>query len=212
MLRLNQVKPTVMEFTTFTKADDITDEDLISLVIKFENDYLKNKSGLIFHCLVRNLKGEYANLLFAENMQNIKNIENDFTCSDTATKFMKSIKPQTVKVHYHKILKENFQVPDNFSCFEHGIFSPKANSDFSEANLLSVSEKIENTYLDTFENTLSHFIGKIDNQTYSEITFGKTFGKTKDICYGYFNIESGMKMMSMCDPETMDLDFWYLIA
>ncbi len=41
MLRLNQVKPTVMEFTTFTKADDITDEDFISLVMKFESDYLK---------------------------------------------------------------------------------------------------------------------------------------------------------------------------
>ena len=48
MLRLNQVKPTVMEFTTFTKADDITDEDFISLVMKFESDYLKNQSGCIF--------------------------------------------------------------------------------------------------------------------------------------------------------------------
>jgi len=55
-------------------------------------------------------------------------------------------------------------------------------------------------------------MGKVDNGTYSEITFGKTLGKTKDICYGYFNIESGMKMMNMCDPETTNLDFWYLIA
>ncbi len=212
MLRLNQVKPTVMEFTTFTKADDITDEDFISLVMKFESDYLKNQSGLIFHCLVRNLKSEYANLLFAEDMQSITNIGNGFSSSDTAKEFMKSIKPQTVKIHYHKILKDNFKIPENFSCFEHGTFTPKDNSDFFEANLLSVSEQIENTHLNTFENTLSHFIGKIDNETYSEITFGKTLGGTKEICYGYLNNESGMKMMSMCDPETMDLGFWYIIA
>jgi hypothetical protein len=212
MLRLNQVKPTVMEFTTFTKADNITDEDFISLVIKFEHDYLKNQPGLLFHCLVRNLNGEYANLLFADNIQSIKDIENGFSRSDIATEFMKSIKPSTVKVYYHEILKDNFQVPDNFACVEHGIFSPKVDSDFSEESLLSVSKDIENTYLNTFENTLSHFMGKVDNGTYSEITFGKTLGKTKDICYGYFNIESGMKMMNMCDPETTNLDFWYLIA
>jgi hypothetical protein len=212
MLRLNQVKPTVMEFTRFTKADAITDEDLISLIMKFENDYLKNQSGLIFHCLVRNLKGEYANLLFAEDIQSIKDIENGFTSNATAKEFMKSIKPQTVKVHYHKILKDNFQVPDNFSCFEYGTFSPKDHSHIFEENLLLVSAQIESTYLDTFENTLSHFMGKIDDETYSEITFGRTLGETKQICYGYYNIESGMKMMSMCDPETMDLEFWYLIA
>ena len=212
MLQLNHVKPTVMEFTTFTKADDITDEDLINRVMKFETHYLTQQPGLLFHCLVRNLSGDYANLLFADNMQNLKDIENGFASNDAAKELMQSIKPETVKCHYHHILKDNFHVPENFSCFEHGTFSPKQHSDFSEANLLAVAEQIEQSHLNTFENTLAHFIGEVDDETYSEITFGKTLGATKEICYDYLTIESGIKMMDMCDPDTMDLSFWYLIA
>jgi len=104
MLRLNQVKPTVMEFTTFTKADNITDEDFISLVIKFEHDYLKNQPGLLFHCLVRNLNGEYANLLFADNIQSIKDIENGFSRSDIATEFIISLALNMVYFHLKLIV------------------------------------------------------------------------------------------------------------
>jgi hypothetical protein len=125
---------------------------------------------------------------------------------------MMAINPQTVKIRYHEILDNNFQVPKNFSCFEHGTFSPKKDIEFSKSNLLYVAKKIEDGYLNTFENTLGHFIGKINDKTYSEITFGQTLGKTREICYGYLNIEVGMKMMTMFIPETTDLDFWYLIA
>jgi hypothetical protein len=201
-----------MEFTTFAKADNVTDEELMSLVLKFESNYLQKQSGLIFHCLVRNLKGEYANLLFAENIESIKNIENGFSSNESAKDFIVAINPQTVKIRYHEILDNNFQIPKGFSCFEHGVFSPKKESEFSEKNLLSVAKKIEKSHLNNFENTLGHFIGKIDNETYSEITFGQTLGKTRETCYDYLNIEAGMEMMNMFNPETMDLDFWYLMA
>lgn len=212
MIRVSESPASMMEFTKFTKADHISDEDLISLVMKFESDYLQKQSGLIFHCLVRNLAGEYANLLFADNIASIKNIENGFSSNDSAKDFIAAIKPQTVKVHYHEILDDNFQVPKGFACFEHGLFSPKKDIEFSEKHLLSVAKKIEKSHLNNFENTLGHFIGKIDDETYSEITFGQTLGKTREICYGYLNIEAGMEMMTMFDPDTTDLDFWYLIA
>ena len=212
MIRVNQATPALMEFTTFSKANDVTDEEMIDLVMKFENDYLKKQSGLTFHCLVRNLKGEYANLLFADSIESIKNIEQGFSSNDSAEKFMAAINLQTVKVRFHEILDKNFQVPTDFTCFEHGTFSPNSDEDFSESKLLTVSKEIEQDYLNRFENSLGHFIGKIDDKTYSEITFGKTLGKTREVCYGYFNIEAGKKMMAMLDPKTTDLDFWYLIA
>jgi len=212
MIQVNQAIPTLMEFTTFAKANDVTDEELIDLVMNFERDYLKKQSGLSFHCLVRNLKGEYANLLFADNIESIKNIEQGFSSNDSAKKFMAAINLQTAKVRYHEILDKNFQVPTGFTCFEHGTFSPNSAVDFSESRLLSVSKQIEEDYLNTFENSLGHFIGKVDDKTYSEITFGKTLGRTREICYGYFNIEAGKQMMAMLDPKTTDLDFWYLIA
>jgi hypothetical protein len=212
MIRVSQATPSFMEFTTFTKASNVTDEELISLVMKFENDYLQKQSGLIFHCLVRNLKGEYANLLFADNMENMKSIEYNFASNDCAKDFMAAVNPQTVKVRYHEVLDNNFQVPKNFACFEHGTFSPKKDNGFSESNLLSVANKIEEDHLNTFENSLGHFIGKLDDETYSEITFGQTLGKTREICFGYLNIKAGLEMMDMFNSETIDLDFWYLIA
>ena len=212
MIRLKENQAKVMEFTKFEKAENVTNEDFITSVMKFEKEYLSTKEGIAFHCLVRNLKGEYANLLFADSMENLKKIEDGFMDNEVSKNFMGNINPKTVKVHHHMILKGNFQVPENFACFEHGTFAPKEESDFSEKGLLSVSEQIENEYLNTFENSLGHFIGKIDDKRYSEIAFGKTLGKTREICYGYFGIEPGMKMLNMFNLDTVDLDFWYLIA
>ncbi len=212
MIRLKANQPQVMEFTTFEKSVNITNEDFITLAMKFEKEYLSTKNGIAFHCLVRNLKGEYANLLFAESMEVLKEIEKGFTENEAAVNFLENINLQTVKIHHHKILKEKFQIPDNFACFEHGTFVPKAEVAFYKKELLSVSQQIENEYLNTFENSLGHFIGKVDDERFSEIVFGKTLGKTREICYGYLGIESGMKMLNMFDPKTVDLDFWYLIA
>ena len=72
--------------------------------------------------------------------------------------------------------------------------------------------KIEKEYLNSFDNNLGHFMGKIDDTTYSELTFGETLGKTREICYGYFGIDAGMELMNMYILEKVDLDFWYLIA
>jgi len=212
MIRLRNKSPKVMEFTKFEKAENVTDEDLITSLMTFEKEYLSKQEGIIFHCLVRNLKGEYANLLFADTMNSLKNIEEGFMENDASKNFMGNINPQTVKIHYHEILKENFQVPENFACFEHGTFVIKKDIDFTEKNMLSISNKIETEYLNTFDNSLGHFMGKINKETYSELAFGKTLGKTREICYGYFGIDAGMELLNLYVPEKVDLDFWYLIA
>ena len=45
-----------------------------------------------------------------------------------------------------------------------------------------------------------------------EITIGETLGKTKEICFGYFNNPYCKPLLDMADETTMELDFWYLIA
>ena len=212
MIRLQESQANVMEFTKFEKAENVTNEDFITSVMKFEKEYLSIKKGIVFHCLVRNLKGEYANILFADSMNTLKEIERGFMDNEASNNFMGNINPKTVKIYHHEILKENFQVPENFACFEHGTFAPKEEIDFIENDLIAVSDQIEKQYLNTFENSLGHFVGKINNERYSEIVFGKTLGKTREICYGYFGIEPGMKMLNMFNSKTMNLDFWYLLA
>ena len=62
MIRLKENQAKVMEFTKFEKAENISHEDYITSVMALEEDYLGTKKGIAFYCLVRNLKGEYANL------------------------------------------------------------------------------------------------------------------------------------------------------
>ncbi|AJW65123.1 hypothetical protein VO54_03697 [Elizabethkingia miricola] len=76
----------------------------------------------------------------------------------------------------------------------------------------SISGNIENKYLNTFKNTQAHFIGKIEDNLYSEVTIGKTLAETKRICMGYFDNSFCLELLNIADPGTMELDFWYLIA
>lgn len=206
----NSIK--VMEFTKFKKAEHVTNEDLIAAAMNFESTYLSQQNGIVLHCLVRNLNGEFANVLLADSMESLKNIEAGFNNNEAVGTFMQNIDTTSVKVHYHQILKPNFVVPENFTCIEHGTFSPKENTSFSEEKMLSISNTIESTYLEKFDNSLAHFMGKIDDTTYSEIAFGKTLGKTREICFGYFGFEAGQELINLYQQESVDLDFWYLIA
>ena len=211
MMKLNDKNPGALEFTIFEKNVAVTDEDLITAEMQFENNYLKNCKGLIFHCLVRNLKGQYANVLFAENLNSLKEAEKGFSENLAAKEFLQCINHTSVKVFYHEILKNNFTVPETFGCIEHGLFTVKSDS-FSEDNLLKASEDIEKKYLSSFSENSGHFMGKINTETYSEIAFGSTLGKTREICFGYVNNPVCQPLLNMFIPESVNLDFWTVIA
>ncbi len=212
MLRVNDNIAKVMEFTVFSKREDVKDEDLIDAVMKFEEEYVSKQEGVIFHCLVRNLNGEYANLVFADDMSLLKNISKGFMNSDICKQFLDCVEKETVKIHHHYIMKDDFVIPDNFACFEHGTFIVKKGIGFTEDKMLTIAATLEKEYLNRFDNSLGHFMGKLDDETYSELVFGKAFGKTREICYGYFGIDAGMKLMDLYEPESTELNFWYLIA
>lgn len=209
MIRVSNNFAKTMEFTSFKKKETVTDDELINAVLKFET-VLEKQTGVIFHCLVRNFKNEYANVLFVTEIDDLKNLEKNIMQLSEAQDFFKLIDESSIKMTFHIILKDDFKVPNDFSCIEHGIFSLKDKNE--NLKLLKISEDIEKEYLTTFENTKAHFIGSIEENRFSEITIGKTLGKTKEICFGYFNNPFCKPLLEMADETTMDLDFWYLIA
>ncbi|MDR2205866.1 MAG: hypothetical protein LBE36_06905 [Flavobacteriaceae bacterium] len=209
MIRLNNNSANAMEFTSFKKKENVSDDELLNALSNFETTLSKHP-GLIFHCLLRNYSNEYAHLLLASSMNNFKNLESNLGHFPEVKFFFELIDMQTVKIEYHEIQKENFQVPTNFSCVEKGIFSLKEVNNFDK--LLQISDTIEKEYLNTFENTKAHFIGTINTNRYSEITFGETLGKTKQICMGYFENTFCKKLLEISDETSMELDFWYVIA
>ncbi len=212
MLRENDNTPKAMEFTVFSKARGVKDEDLINAVMQFEKEYITQQEGVIFHCLVRNLNGDYANLVFADDMGSLKNLPKGFMDSDVCKQFLECVDKDTVKMHHHTIMKDNFVIPDNFACFEHGTFVIKKDIGFTEDKMLTIADTLEKQYLNDFDNSRGHFMGKLDDETYSELAFGRTLGKTREICYGYFGVDAGLQLMDLYDPESTELNFWYLIA
>jgi len=200
----------VMEFTSFKKKENVTDDELMQAVIQFETSFLANQEGILFHCLVRNFNNEYANVLFADNMDTINKLFEVANSNNSAKHFFSLIDNESVKITIHQIEKENFMIPKYFSCVEHGTFSLKNKNEFER--LIKVSNTIEKEYLSKLENTKAHFIGTVSENLYSEITFGETLGKTKEACFGYMENAFCKPLLEMADETTMKLDFWYLIA
>ncbi|WP_437918691.1 hypothetical protein [Sphingobacterium sp. LRF_L2] len=209
MIRISSKVAKAMEFTRFRKKADVTDDALLAAALAFEKA-IASQQGLIFHSLVRNYDNEYANVLFSESIQILKDLESNFGNLPSVKEFFQLIEMSSVKVEYHNIKKENFLIPTDFSCIEKGTFSLHNTDDISK--LKQISEDIENEYLNRFDNSRGHFIGQLGPNLFSEVTIGKTLAQTKQICMGYFNDPFCTKLLALADKETMELDFWYVIA
>ncbi|WP_100075580.1 hypothetical protein [Chryseobacterium camelliae] len=209
MIRISSKEAKAMEFTRFRKKESVTDDELLYAALKFEKA-IASKNGLIFHCLVRNYDNEYANVLFSETMLDLKELANHFGQHPDVQNFFELIEMPSVSIEYHTIQKEKFVIPSDFSCIEKGTFSLIDIND--EKKLLNISEDIEHNYLKQSDNTRAHFIGQVESNVFSEITFGRTLAQTKQICMGYFNNAFCMKLMNLAKKDTMNLDFWYIIA
>jgi hypothetical protein len=209
MIRVNNNFAKAMEFTSFKKKETVSDDELINAVLKFESVVAK-QTGIIFHCLVRNFNNEYANVLFVENMEHLHLLRQEVSLLPEAKDFFALIEMGEAKMNFHEILKDNFKIPESFSCIEHGTFALKEQSTID--SLIKVSDNIEKHYLSSFENSLEHFVGRVKDKIVSEVAIGKTYAKTKQECYGYLENQYGQSLLDLADLPTMELDFWYLIA
>lgn len=210
MIRLNNSNATVMEFTSFEIKEGIKDNQLIEAVLNFESHFLKQQKGIIFHCLVRNVEGRFANVLFAESIEVLEQLEKSAEGNESVKFFFDMVESNSVQVNFNKINQENFKIPDNFSCVEYGVFKLKETENLG--SLLLASEAVKKNYLNNFKNTKGHFIGTLPNDTYTEVVFGETLGQTKQVCLGYFENKFCKTFLEKLDESTTQLDFWYLIA
>lgn len=210
MIRVSSLSPKAMEFTSFRKKEGVTDDELMKSVLDLEKHFLTKQEGIIFHCLVRNFDNEYANVLFTKDMESLTSLEKAVGDNLYAQAFFSLMEMEGIKMNFHQIGKDNFEIPEHFSCVECGTFSLKAGNGFED--LLKISENIEKNYLNNFENTLGHFIGTTGENIYSEITLGKTLGQTKEICMGYTESPVCRPLLKMADEKSMDLGFWYVVA
>lgn len=210
MIKNLKHQPTVMEFTSFNKPKDVSDNELLSVVREFETEFLSQQPGILFHCLVRNMNNSYANVLFARSKQDLDQLFKAAENNSAANKFFSVVDESSVNITYHNILKPSFNIPPYFSCIELGMFTLK--EDIEEKMLLEASHLIESHYLKKTGNTQGYFIGQLSNHMFSEVVFGETLAQTLEVCNGYLENSYCKTMLEMIDESSTKLDFWYLIG
>ncbi|MGL4583518.1 MAG: hypothetical protein ACRCVU_11115 [Flavobacterium sp.] len=209
MIQVSNAPVCAMEFTSFKKKAEVSDDELLFAVLRFERQ-LAQVEGIVYHCLVRNYDNEYANVLFATSMQVIKSLETVIGNTKETQDFFNKVEMNSVQTEYHEISKPNFTLPEYFGCIENGKFSLKEGN--QQSTLVLTSDAVEEGYLNQYDNTKGHFITMRGENQYAEIVLGHTLGNTKEICYGYFDNDACLSLLDLIDESSMELGFWYVVG
>ncbi len=211
-METNASNTSMMGFARYKKREGVEVETLIEACMKWRSQFLEHQEGIIKHYFLGNLKGEFADAIFARDQAAYQNMAQRYPENESSKTLMTLLEPGSIRLAPTTILKDSVNIETDFSCIEFGTFQPKKEANFSEDQLLAVSKKIEDDYLAQQPETREHFIGKVDKATYAEVSFVKTLGAARKICHNYVNVPICGEMLTMFDSETVDVDFWYLLA
>ncbi len=204
--------PTIMGFARYFKKEECHPELLIEACHNWKQGFLSNQQGIQKHYFFGNLAGEFADIIFAQDAKSFATMAENMQSDQSSMEFIELLQTETIKLTQNIILKSDLKIPEHFSCMEFGSFKLNKNKEVMEQDLLAASREIETDYLSQHQATVEHFIGKIETDTYSEITFYKTLAEARKICSGYIGNPSCEKLLNLIEPETTDLNFWFLLA
>jgi len=202
----------VMGFTTFEKKNNVDTMDVVSASLHWQREFLKNMDGIGFHCLLGNMSGGFADIIFASDQPSFDKMGELHFEAPSSKKFMSLLEPTSVQLRSASILNGGFVIPSGFSCIEAGFMTLAEGSSVQDSEIGDRSSKIEDEYLGEYSNTLGHFVGNIGDQSYCEITFGQTLGQTREICYGYEKSAVCQEFLGLFDEKNFEFDFWVPLA
>jgi len=202
----------VMQFVRYEKCEGVNSEQIIEAFIHWRNDLKQRNKHIIKHALFMNLSGDFAEVIFT-TQEGINNLATRHDPqNELAQALMSLIENNSLHSTSVTILKDKLDLKTECSCIEFGTFKPNSAVNFTENQLLDVSSKVEESYLAHQKESVEHFIGIIDGQTYAEVAFVKTLGAARMICYNYVNVPICNEMLALLDANTFSLDFWLLLA
>ncbi len=212
MLRKPDGPLSVMGFARYEKREDVETERLIDRALTWQETFLRPMEGILFHTFLGNLIGGFADIIFARDAESFDAMGAAYADAPSSSALMELLSPGTIRLSRNRVLKPVTAPPSDFSCVEFGTFEIAQGTDAGERDLLAISERIETEYLDRSDNTRLHFIGHGGENRFCEVTFGRSFGETKRMCDGYVGHPVCQPLLDLCDPASLDLDFWYVLA
>ncbi|SDX23447.1 hypothetical protein [Litoreibacter albidus] len=212
MLKKDIGPVTVMGFARYRIKGGVDAAEFVAAARVWQQEFLAAQPGIAMHCLLGNLKGEFADAILAIDPEAFGAMAQAHARAPSSAALMEMLDPDSIRLTQNLLLGGPKQLPDEFSCVEFGTFNPKDMATFSEDKMMDASDRIENAYLPRFGEAKSHFMGRVDETTYSEIAFVETSGAAREICNGYLNDADCLPLLEMFDPQTVDLDFWHVLA
>lgn len=198
-------------FARYRLVEGAQPEALLDAVQTWRRGFLDQHPGILGHRLLGNLRGDYADVMLAASREAFDAMAAAHPESPSSRELMQLLDPSSIILRSHDVLGEPMALPDDFGCVEYGSFAPKPGG-FTDDALVQASTKVERGYLSHFDDVRAHAIGKVDDTTYAEISFVRTLGAARPICQSYVDTPACADLLGLFDPDSVDLDFWFVLA
>jgi hypothetical protein len=212
MLKRDLGPVSIMGFARYRLNKDADPRSFVSAARTWQTHFLAQQDGIAMHCLLGNLNGEFADIIFATDNAAFAAMSEAHMQHPSSTDLMAMLDKDSIRLIRIELIEGPHSLPTGFSCMEFGSFRPKDKSSFTEEKMMEASTQIEQNYLSQFSAPKAHFMGRTSEHGYSEITFVETLGEAQEICHGYVNDADCQPLLNLMDPASVDLDFWYLLA
>ena len=206
------VTVSVMGFARYQKRQGVSADELIDAALTWQTEFLANQAGIAFHAFLGNTRGGFADAILAVDGKAFEEMSLRHSETESSKALMNLLDLPSVRLCRSLILKDSVFPPEDFSCIEFGTFRMKPGTMATEDTVRRASNHIEQTYLTGSASTRLRFVGKIDEKTYCEVAFGNTLAETRRVCRGYVGHPDCQPLLELFDPESVDLDFWYVLA
>lgn len=212
MLRKDLGPMKVMGFARYRAKEGVDPAALIAAARRWQKEFLDQQPGIAMHCFLGNLAGEYADAILATDEAAFAAMAEAHMKANSSLAFMELLETDSIRLCRNLLQQPLDVIPDGFAAIEFGTFRARAADDFSDEKLKAAADRVRREYLSRFPESRAHRIAKVDGETYSEICFVETSGAARDICAGYVTEEACRPLLSLFDPDSVDLDFWHVLA
>ena len=205
-------KNTIMGFSRFQNKAEVPIEDIIEKSLEWSESFLEKIDGINFHCLLRNTKGELADVIFAKDPQTFSMMNDAFGQSSHSKQFLSLLMPETIRLNQVHILDEFFEIPSSFGAIEIGFMQTDSSKKITISDIKKASAALEDDYLFKQESSQAHFIGQANENTFADVTFGKSVGSVRKTCFGFYENPTAVNFLNLFEESSFELDFWYPLA
>jgi len=198
----------VLGFATYEKRTDAPTELLIEACMKWREEFLLKQDGVMAHWFFTNTKGQFADAMIVASPQAMEDMMATCETHPATHEFIGLLKPESIKLNSSNLLTYLSDIPKSFTCLEYASFeSIKPKDDMIEASL-----EVSDGYLAPLDDVESNVLTQKTDNNYAEVTFYRTLGAAQRICQGYINHPACENLLSQCDPDKVQIDFWTLLA